>query len=60
MRFDGLETNIQKIKRYSVKTEQYSRPDCVTVTGMTKSNAETTTELGPKIAFALRKSGVVV
>ena len=52
--------NMQEVKRYSVQTEQYSRRDCLTVTGLTKTDTETTTELGPKVVSALNKSGANV
>ena len=59
-RYGALVINMQEIKRSSVQTEQYSRRDCLTVTGLTKTDTETTTELGPKIVSALNKSGVNV
>ena len=52
--------NMQEIKRSSVQTEQYSRRDCLMVTGLTKTDGETSTELGPKITAALSKSGINV
>ena len=60
MRINNMAMNMQEIKRSSVQTEQYSRRDCLTVTGLTKTDGETSTELGPKITAALSKSGINV
>ena len=51
---------ISEMKLATVKTEQYSRRDCVTVTGVPKAEGETSQDLGPKVASALSKSGVPV
>ena len=59
MRINNMAMNMQEIKRSSIQTEQYSR-DCLTVTGLTKPDDETSTELGPKITAALSKSGISV
>ena len=60
MRINNMAINMQEIKRSSVQTEQYSRRDCLTVPGLTKPDNETSTELGPKIAAALSKSGISI
>ena len=60
MRINNMVINMQEIKRSSVQTEQYSRRDCLTVTGLTKPDNETSIELGPKITAALSKSGISV
>ena len=58
MRINNMTMNMQEIKRSFVQTEQYSRRDCLT--GLTKTDGETSTELGPKITAALSKSGINV
>ena len=60
MRINNMVIDMQEIKRSSVQIEQYSRRDCLTVTGLTKPDNETSTELGPKITAALSKSGISV
>ena len=60
MRINNMAMNMQEIKRSSVQTEQYSRRDCLAVTGLTKTDGETSTELGQKITAALSKSGINV
>ena len=52
--------SMREIKVSTVKTEQYSRRDCITVTGVGKPEGETTKDLGVKVASTLSKSGVPV
>ena len=52
--------HMQDVELSVIKTEQYSRRDCITVTGIPHAKEETTKELGPKVASALSKSGVAV
>ena len=59
-RYHALVMNMQEVKRSSVQTEQYSRRDCLTVTGLSKTDTETITELGPKVVSTLNKSSVNV
>ena len=51
---------LRDVELSTVKTEQYSRRDCVTVTGVAHTEGETTKDLGPKVASVLSKSGVTV
>ncbi len=52
--------HMQNVELSVIKTEQYSRRDCLTVTGIPHAKEETTKELGPKVVSALSKSGVAV
>ena len=55
-----LKHELHNVEKSIVKTEQYSRRDCVTVTGLAKAEGETNKDLGPKVVSALSKSGVTV
>ena len=52
--------SLKDVRMSAIRSEQYSRRDCVTVTGLTQSEGETPKELVPKVATVLSKSGVTV
>ena len=55
-----LSHSIRDVELSAIKTEQYSRRDCLTVTGVAQPEGESTKDLGPKVATLLSKSGVPV
>ena len=55
-----LSNAVRDVQVSNIKTEQYSRRDCLTVTGLVKAVGESQADLGTKIIGALNKSGVAV
>ena len=56
----GLMHVVRDIEVSTIKTEQYSRRDCITVTGVSQAAGETRKDLGQKVASVLSKSGTPV
>ena len=60
-RFNSAQKEFMEIEDMVIKTEQYSRRDAITVSGLSKPNeTETSIDLGNRIANTLSKSGIRV